>query len=71
MYNECMVIQNIDVPNKTVTVVYGNATRVVSFNENGDVNVEPFDDLTENEGMELFNKILNSEAINEAFPFDE
>jgi len=66
-----MVIQNIDVPNRTVTVVYGNATRVVSFNENGDVDVEPFDDLTENEGMELFNKILNNEAINEAFPFDE
>jgi len=66
-----MVIQNIDVPNRTVTVVYGNATRVVSFNENGDVDVEPFDDLTENEGMELFNKILNNEAMNEAFPFDE
>ena len=65
-----MVIQNIDVPNRTVTVVYSNATRVVSFNENGDVDVEPFDDLTENEGMELFNKILNSEAIKEAFPFD-
>jgi hypothetical protein len=66
-----MVIQNIDVPNRTVTVVYGNATRVVSFEENGDVDVEPFDDLTEDEGMELFNKILNNEAVNEAFPFDE
>jgi hypothetical protein len=66
-----MVIQNIDVQNRTVTVVYGNATRVVSFEENGNVDVEPFDDLTEDEGMELFNKILNNEAINEAFPFDE
>lgn len=65
-----MQITTIDVENKQVTIQYMNKERVVSFNDNGDVDVEPFDDLSDDEGQDLFDLILNNKEINEAIPYD-
>jgi hypothetical protein len=66
-----MQITTIDVESKQVTIQYMNKQRVVSFNDAGDIDVEPYDDLSEEEGQELFDRILNNQSINAAIPFDD
>jgi hypothetical protein len=66
-----MQITTIDVDNRQVTIQYMNKERLVSFNDNGDIDVEPYNDLSEAEGQELFDLILSDEEINAAIPFDD
>lgn len=40
------------------------------LNDAGDVDVEPFGDLSQEEGQELIDFILTNEEINDAFPCD-
>ncbi len=63
-----MQIKHIDADNKQVTIQFMNKERVVSFNDNGDIDVEPYNDLSEHEGQELFDEILNSQEIHDAIP---
>lgn len=65
-----MTIQSIDVANKQVVINFRDVERVVHLNINGDVDVEPFGDLSQEEGQELFDCILTNEEINDAFPLD-
>ena len=71
MHDDCMTIQSIDVANKQVVINFCDVERVVYFSDAGDVDVEPFGDLSEEEGMKLFDMILNSQEINEAFPIED
>jgi len=66
-----MKIKQINIKDKSVVIDYMGKERLVSFNDNGDLDVEPFNDLSEDEGMELFDRILSSERINEALPFED
>ena len=66
-----MDIKSIDANKKEVVINYLNVERVVSFSDNGDVDVEPFKDLSEEEGMELFDLILNNDEINSSIPFED
>lgn len=66
-----MQITTIDAEGRQVTIQYMNKERVVSFNDAGDIDVEPYDDLSEEEGQELFDRILDDEEINAAIPFDD
>lgn len=65
-----MTIQSIDVANKQVVINFRDVERMVHLNDAGDVDVEPFGDLSEEEGQELIDFILTSEEINDAFPCD-
>lgn len=66
-----MTIKSIDANKKQAIINYLNVERVVSFSDNGDVDVEPFKDLSEEEGMELFDLILNNDEINSSIPFED
>lgn len=66
-----MDIKSIDANKKEVVINYLNVERVVSFSDNGDVDVEPFKDLSEEEGRELFDLILNNDEINSSIPFED
>jgi hypothetical protein len=66
-----MKIKQINTKDKSVVIDYMGKERLVSFNDNGDIDVEPFNDLSEDEGMELFDRILSNERINEALPFED
>jgi hypothetical protein len=66
-----MKIKQINIKDKSVVIDYMGKERLVSFNDNGDLDVEPFNDLSEDEGMELFDRILSNERINEALPFED
>ena len=66
-----MKVKQINIEDKSVVIDYMGKERLVSFNDNGDIDVEPFNDLSEDEGMELFDRILGSQEINEALPFED
>ena len=66
-----MKIKQINTKDKSVVIDYMGKERLVSFNDNGDLDVEPFNDLSEDEGMELFDRILSNERINDALPFED
>jgi hypothetical protein len=66
-----MKVKQINIEDKSVVIDYMGKERLVSFNDNGDIDVEPFNDLSEDEGMELFDRILSNERINEALPFED
>ena len=66
-----MDVKSIDANKKQAIINYLNVERVVSFSDNGDVDVEPFKDLSEEEGMELFDLILNNDEINSSIPFED
>jgi hypothetical protein len=66
-----MKIKQINVIEKSVIIDYMHKERLVTFNDNGDIDVEPFNDLSEEEGEELFDRIINNAAINAAFPLED
>ena len=66
-----MKIKHIDVVKKIVIVDYMHPERLVTFNDNGDFDVEPFSDLSEHEGQELLDAIINDDEINAAVPCED
>ena len=66
-----MQIKQINVIEKSVVIEYMSKERLVTFNDNGDIDVEPFNDLSEDEGQELFDRIINNAAINVVFVFED
>jgi hypothetical protein len=70
-YNKSMQIKQINVIEKSVVIEYMSKERLVTFNDNGDIDVEPFNDLSEEEGQELFDRIINNAAINVVFVFED
>jgi hypothetical protein len=66
-----MKIKLINVIEKSVIIDYMHKERLVTFNDNGDIDIEPYNDLSEEEGEELFDRIINNAAINVVFVFEE
>lgn len=66
-----MKIKEINVAEKSVKIVYAGKERLVTFSDGGDIDVEPFGDLSDYESEVLFDSILNSEEINKALPFED
>lgn len=65
-----MKIIEINVAEKSVKIEYVGKERLVTFSDNGDIDVEPFGDLNDCESEVLFDSIQYSEEINKALPFD-
>lgn len=55
--------------NRVVVEAFGKQ-RVVDFSENGDIDIEPFDDLADDEAIQLFDEITGSEEIAAALDVD-
>lgn len=66
-----MKIKLINVIEKSVIIDYMHKERLVTFNDNGDIDIEPYNDLSEEEGEELFDRIINNAAINVVFVFED
>ena len=66
-----MKIIEINVAEKSVKIEYEGKERLVTFGDNGDIDVEPFGDLNDYESEVLFDSILNSEEINCTLPFED
>lgn len=66
-----MKIIEINVAEKSVKIEYAGKERLVTFSDSGDIDVEPFGDLSDGESEVLFDSILNSEEINCAIPFED
>jgi TolB-like protein len=66
-----MKVKQINIEDKSVVIEYLNKERLVTFNDNGDIDIEPFNDLSEEEGQELFDRIITSDVINAALPFED
>jgi hypothetical protein len=65
-----MDIKSYDINKQECIINFLNVDRKVSFSDNGDIDVEPINDLNEQEEKDLFDEILNSEEINKLFPYD-
>jgi len=65
-----MDIKSYDINKQECIINFLNVERKVSFSDNGDIDVEPINDLNEQEEKDLFDEILNSEEINKLFPYD-
>ena len=70
-YNNGMKVNQVNVDEMSVVVTYMGKERLVTFNHNGDIDIEPYGDLNEEEGQELFNLILQNDIINAAFPSED
>lgn len=55
--------------NRVVVEAFGKQ-RIVDFSENGDIDIEPFDDLADDEAVQLFDEITGSEEIAAALDVD-
>jgi hypothetical protein len=65
-----MDIKSYDINKQECIINFLNVERKVSFSDNGDIDVEPINDLNEQEEKDLFDEILNDEEINKLFPYD-
>lgn len=65
-----MDIKSYDINKQECIINFLNVDRKVSFSDNGDIDVEPINDLNEQEEKDLFDEILNDEEINKLFPYD-
>ena len=65
-----MDIKSYDISKQECIINFLNVERKVSFSDNGDIDVEPINDLNEQEEKDLFDEIMNSEEINKLFPYD-
>ena len=65
-----MDIKSYDINKQECIINFLNVERKVSFSDNGDIDVEPINDLNEQEEKDLYDEILNSEEINKLFPYD-
>ena len=66
-----MQIKQINIAEQSVVVEFLGKERLVTFNDNGDIDIDPIDDLGEAGVDMLFNQILNSKEINEALPYND
>ena len=66
-----MKVKQIDVAEKSAVVEFMGKDRLVTFSENGDIDVEPFSDLSDDEGEELLFHIMEDHEIGAAFPFED
>ena len=65
-----MDIKSYDINKQECIINFLNVERRVSFSDNGDIDVEPINDLNEQEEKDLYDEILNDEEINKLFPYD-
>ena len=65
-----MDIKSYDINKQECIINFLNVERKVSFSDNGDIDVEPINDLNEQEEKDLYDEILNDEEINKLFPYD-
>lgn len=65
-----MDLKSYDISKQECIINFLNVDRKVSFSDNGDIDVEPIDDLNEQEEKDLFDEIMNDEKINKLFPYD-
>ncbi len=65
-----MDIKSYDINKQECIINFLNVERKVSFSDNGDIDVEPINDLNEQEEKDLFDEIMNDEEINKLFPYD-
>lgn len=65
-----MDIKSYDISKQECIINFLNVERKVSFSDNGDIDVEPINDLNEQEEKDLFDEIMNDEEINKLFPYD-
>ena len=65
-----MDIKSYDINKQECIINFLNVERRVSFSDNGDIDVEPINDLNEQEEKDLFDEIMNDEEINKLFPYD-
>lgn len=65
-----MDIKSYDINKQECIINFLNVDRKVSFSDNGDIDVEPINDLNEQEEKDLYDEILNNEEINKLFPYD-
>lgn len=66
-----MQIKQINIAEQSVVVEFLGKERLVTFNDNGDIDIDPIDDLSEAGVDMLFNQILNNKEINEALPYND
>ena len=65
-----MDLKSYDISKQECIINFLNVERKVSFSDNGDIDVEPINDLNEQEEKDLFDEIMNDEKINKLFPYD-
>ena len=65
-----MDIKSYDINKQECIINFLNVERKVSFSDNGDIDVEPINDLNEQEEKDLFDEIMNDKEINKLFPYD-
>ena len=65
-----MDIKSYDINKQECIINFLNVERKVSFSDNGDIDVEPINDLNEQDEKDLFDEIMNDEEINKLFPYD-
>ena len=65
-----MKIIEINVAEKSVKIEFVGKERLVTFSDGGDIDVEPFGDLSDSESEELFDSVMFNDEINKALPFE-